>query len=256
MIVVLPAAWEEDKRGDADDQLMAVRRRFSHILFDLDHTLAYYPMPTAAVVASTLGRVGLQAERFGSVDDLASRYDRLWVELERGTRSTDELRLAVWQRIFVEHGLPGDGLASRVASEYGDVRRVNGVCLFDGVRELLADLRGAGYGLGLLTNGLSDGQWEKIRSLVLGTAFDAILVAGDVGIYKPDPRAFADLARRLDARPSDALFVGDSYETDIVGACAAGMATAWVRPDGAAPPGNVAPSFTFARAADVREVLL
>jgi HAD superfamily hydrolase (TIGR01549 family) len=235
---------------------MPGQRRFSHILFDLDHTISYYPMPTAGVVSATLERLGLSVDRLGSVDELASRYDTLWVALERGARSADELRLAVWQKVLAERGFAANGLAGRIALEYGALRRANGVRLFDGVRELLNDLHNAGHGLGLLTNGLSESQWEKIRSLLIGSTFDAILVAGDVGVYKPDPRAFAALLDRLGARASGALFVGDSYETDILGAHATGMATAWVRPEGAEPSGNIKPWFAFPRATDLREVLL
>ena len=235
---------------------MTGQRTFSHILFDLDHTLSYYPLSTADVVAATFDRLRLSLEPFGPAHDLASRYDALWVALERDAESTDELRLAVWRRLLMKRGLSPDGLAVRIAAEHGAVRRANGVCLFDGARELLSDLRAAGYGLGLLTNGLSDGQWEKIRSLHIERDFDAVVVAGDVDVYKPDPRAFAVLLDRLGAHAPKALFVGDSYEMDVLGAHAAGLATAWVRPEGTPLPGDVVPRFAFPRAVDVREVVL
>jgi HAD superfamily hydrolase (TIGR01549 family) len=238
------------------DQLMTGQRTFSHILFDLDHTLSYYPLSTGGVVTATFDRLRLSLESFGPAYALASRYDALWVALERDAASTDELRLTVWRRLLMERGLSADGLAERIAAEYGAVRRANGVCLFDGTRDLLFDLRAAGYGLGLLTNGLSDGQWEKIRSLRIEPHFDAVVVAGDVDVYKPDPRAFAVLLDRLGARAPRALFVGDSYEMDILGAHAAGLATAWVRPEGTPLPGDVVPQFAFPRAVDVREVIL
>jgi HAD superfamily hydrolase (TIGR01549 family) len=235
---------------------MTGQRTFSHILFDLDHTLSYYPLSTAGVVEATFDRLRLSLKPFGPVHDLASRYDALWVALERDAESTDELRLAVWRRLLTERGLSADGLAVRIAAEYGAVRRANGVCLFDGARELLYDLRAAGYGLGLLTNGLSDGQWEKIRSLHIEHHFDAVVVAGDVDVYKPDPCAFAVLLDRLGAHAPKALFVGDSYEMDVLGAHAAGLAAAWVRPEGTPLPGDVVPLFAFPRAVDVREVIL
>jgi HAD superfamily hydrolase (TIGR01549 family) len=235
---------------------MTGRQAFSHILFDLDHTLSYYPLSTVGVLVATFERLRLSLEPFGPAHDLASRYDALWVALERGAESTDELRLAVWRRLLMERGLSTDGLAERIAAEYGAVRRANGVRLFDGARELLSDLRAAGYGLGLLTNGLSDGQWEKIRSLRIEPHFDAVVVAGDVNVYKPDPRAFAVLLDRLGARAPTALFVGDSYEMDVLGAHAAGLAAAWVRPEGTPLPGDVVPRFAFSRAVDVREVVL
>ena len=243
-------------RGGGVDQLMPDPRPFSHILFDLDRTLTFYPVPTAGVVTSTFARLGISISSLGSAEDIASRYDALWVALERDADSADELRLAAWRRLIAERGLPADGLAERISAEYGVVRRANGVRLFDGVRELLRDLRAAGYRLALLTNGLSDAQWDKIRSLEIEPCFDAIAVAGDTGLYKPDRRAFAALLDRLHAKPHRSLFVGDSYETDIVGAHAAGLATAWVRPEGTPVPGNLMPQYAVPGVLDVRAVVL
>ncbi len=235
---------------------MPDRRPFSHILFDLDHTLAYYPLPTAGVIAETFLRLDIPLTSLGAPDEVATLYDNLWVELERGIRTADELRLAVWRRLLASRGLLANGVAERIAAEYGATRRAHDVRLFDGVRELLAELRRAGYGLGLLTNGLSDAQWDKIHSTRIEPFFDAILVAGDAGLYKPDPLAFAALLERLGASRDRALFVGDSYEMDILGAEAAGIACAWIRPAGTPIPGPVVPDYQFANVLDVREVAL
>jgi HAD superfamily hydrolase (TIGR01549 family) len=164
--------------------------------------------------------------------------------------------LLVWKRLLAARGLAGDGLAERVAAEYGRLRRVHGVRPYDGVPALLEDLRAAGYGLGLLTNGLSDAQWDKIRSTGLAPRFAAVLVAGDVGLYKPDPQAFEALLGRLGAPRERALFVGDSYEMDVVGAAAAGIACAWVRADGAPLPGPIVPQIQLSSVLGVREVAL
>ncbi len=231
-------------------------RAFTHIAFDLDHTLTFYPMSTAGVVAATFDHLGLSLNSTGTAEDLASRYDALWVALERGAQSADGLRHAVWRQLLAERGFAADGLAERVAVEYGVTRRANGVRLFDGVQQLLSDLRAAGYGLGLLTNGLSDAQWEKIHSLHMEPLFDAVVVAGDVGLFKPDPRAFVALLGRLSAAPSRTLFVGDSYEMDVVGAHAAGLAVAWICPEGTPLPGDVVPRFAFPSVLGLREVTL
>ncbi len=235
---------------------MADPRAFSHVVFDLDHTLTYYPVPTAGIVAETFDRLSLSLSVLGSPETIALRYDRLWVELEREAASADELRRAVWRRILSESGLLADGLAERIAAQYGELRRAYGVRLFDGVRDLLADLRAAGYRLGLLTNGLSDTQWEKIRALELGPCFEAVGVAGDLGLYKPDPRAFAALLTQLRAEARRSLFVGDSYDSDIVGAHDAGMATAWIRPAGTPRPGPVVPHYSLVSVLDLRQVIL
>jgi len=234
---------------------MPDRSPFSHILFDLDRTLAYYPLPTAEIVAQTFARLELPLDPWGSAAELGGRYDDLWVELEREAASVSALRRAVWDRVLAERGQPAPGLAERVADAYGLLRAASGIRLFDGADALLRDLRAAGFGLGLLTNGCV-GQWEKIHALGVEPLFDAVAVAGDLRLYKPDARAFSSLLDRLGARPAATLFVGDSYELDIVGAHGAGMSTAWIRPAATCPPGDVVPDFGWESVLELREVVL
>jgi putative hydrolase of the HAD superfamily len=44
-----------------------------------------------------------------------------------------------------------------------------------------------------------------------------------VGVEKPDPRIFRMALERMGIEPEDAVYVGDVYEIDVVGARAAGM---------------------------------
>jgi len=55
-----------------------------------------------------------------------------------------------------------------------------------------------------------------------------IVDSGAVGVRKPDPAIFALAVRRLGCEPAEVLYVGDSFEKDIVGAHAAGLRTGWL----------------------------
>jgi putative hydrolase of the HAD superfamily len=50
-----------------------------------------------------------------------------------------------------------------------------------------------------------------------------IVDSGAVGIEKPDPRIFALALERAGVPPADALYVGDLYPVDVVGARRAGI---------------------------------
>jgi len=122
------------------------------------------------------------------------------------------------------------------------------------VKELLLDLKGA-YRLGLLTNGQPDMQWPKIKTLGIEGLFDAIVISGEVGIYKPDRRIFEVLLARLGMEAHRTLYVGDSQEMDVAGAKSAGMRSAWVRRNGEGDPAT-APDVSIGRVDELREVLL
>ena len=225
------------------------------VVFDLDGTLCRYTISVEEVFRAALPHAGIEPDLLGDLGVAAERYAQLWGEVQATLESTDRIRLHIIERLLDERGVGDATRAARLSDAYGAVRDETGIRAFDGVRELLEDLRGR-YALGLLTNGPSDMQWEKIRSLGFGRSFDAIVVAGDAGIYKPDRRAFEALLDRLDVRPSAALFVGDNHELDIVGAHRAGMRTAWVRRDGATPCEDVAPDIEITDVTALREVLL
>ena len=225
------------------------------VVFDLDGTLCYYPLSVEEVFLEAFRRAGITPETLGDLAELAARYAELWSEVRATVQSTAQIRLKIIERLCHERGAEGLEYAARLSDAYGAVRDESGVRPFDDVGALLSDLRER-YKLGLLTNGPSDIQWEKIRSLGFGDVFDAIVVAGDVGIYKPDVRVFEALLHRLQVRAATALFVGDAYEMDIIGAHRAGMRTAWIRNGEAASGGNAVPNLEVNNATALRGLLL
>jgi len=225
------------------------------VCFDLDWTLSYYPLSTRQVLREALQRTSFPPDLLGDLAAAAERYNELWLTLERSADSTDALRVQIMTTLFRERGI-GDATAIREVSEaYGDVRRESGVLPYPGIDALLADLE-VNYKLGLLTNGPSDIQWEKIESLGFDQQFDAVIVAGDVGIYKPDARVFEMLLERLGMAAEQSLFVGDSYDTDILGAHQAGMYSAWIKRREDAVTDSVQPTLVKSDTALLREVLL
>ncbi len=244
----------KDRRGGIAIQTKSLDG-LDAVAFDLDGTLCRYAISVEEVFRAALPRAGIEPDVLGDLDVAAERYAQFWGEVQTTLESTDRIRLHIIARLLDERGVDDASRAARLSDAYGAIRDETGIIAFDGARELLKDLKER-YALGLLTNGPSDMQWEKIRSLGFGRAFDAIVVAGDVGIYKPDRQAFEALLDRLDVRPSSALFVGDNHELDIVGARRIGMRTAWIKRGEACPSEDVAPDFEITDVTALREVLL
>ncbi|RMD92281.1 MAG: HAD family hydrolase [Alphaproteobacteria bacterium] len=89
--------------------------------------------------------------------------------------------------------------------------------------EAIAAARRAGVKLGILSNELDLFYGEDFRHrLAVLAEFDAIIDATHTGILKPDPRAYAAIARALDVAPAACVFV-DDQPRNVAGAQAAGM---------------------------------
>lgn len=247
-------AIEHTRGGNAIQP--AIPKSLKAIAFDLDSTLCHYALTVEEVIDQALKRAGIPDERLGSSSALADDYNRAWWTAEEQLRvPTEELRRRAWIQVLKDRGFDDDELATRISDVYSEIRCETGLRLYSGVSSLLADLRER-YRLGILTNGPSDMQWEKLRSLSLPSAVDAIVVAGDLGILKPDPRPFRQLLEDLDAAPADSLFVGDSFEHDIVGAHGVGMQTAWVHSNGTAERADLTPDLVIEHVGCLRELLL
>jgi len=99
----------------------------------------------------------------------------------------------------------------------------------DDMMESLVAVKNKGYKLGLVTNGPIGMQNAKID--VLGeefrNIFDVIVITGEVGVHKPDPRPFIRALELLDLKAEDCVYVGDHPRNDIDGARKVGMRTIW-----------------------------
>jgi putative hydrolase of the HAD superfamily len=76
---------------------------------------------------------------------------------------------------------------------------------------------------------------DSLERAGLAEPFETVVVSGSLGWVKPDVRPFRRALRDLRVSATSALFVGDTLATDVLGARAAGMRTAWFRRDGVWP---------------------
>lgn len=101
----------------------------------------------------------------------------------------------------------------------------------DGLREAVVALRGRGVPVVVVSN--SEGQLQALfDKLGLADTFDHVIDSHHVGVEKPDPRIFELALQRFGVAAGEALHLGDTYATDVVGARAAGLQLALIDPFG------------------------
>jgi AHBA synthesis associated protein len=96
------------------------------------------------------------------------------------------------------------------------------VTVFDGVRELLATLRGQGIGLAVATGKSGPRARSLLDTLDLLTDFDHVIGSDEVTRPKPAPDIVLRSLRLLGRAPTDAVMIGDAV-TDLASAKAAGV---------------------------------
>lgn len=109
---------------------------------------------------------------------------------------------------------------------------LNHMTLSEGALALIKRLKKDGIRIGICTDLTSHIQHRKLRKLGIAPFIDAFVSSEEADAEKPDRRIFDLLLKKLDAAPDEALYVGDSYKKDIVGAAASGMFPIWYNPRG------------------------
>ncbi len=153
-------------------------------------------------------------------------FDRLWREERRS------ITIERWLREmmdFLEADLPGDVLADlRQPIEEVHLQKAlhgDGPRPVPGVAEVLPRLSWR-YHLGVISDvGLTPGRVlrEILRRDGLLSHFRALTFSDETGATKPLPQQFLRTLAILEARPEEAVHVGDLPETDLAGARAVGM---------------------------------
>ena len=94
--------------------------------------------------------------------------------------------------------------------------------LLPGVREALARLSEAGLAQGIVSSGDGGRVRRELETHGLSALFSAVVCSGDTARRKPDPEPLLLALSRLQVRPEEAAYVGDSPE-DVLMARAAGV---------------------------------
>ncbi|MFQ5887334.1 MAG: TIGR02253 family HAD-type hydrolase [Candidatus Hydrothermarchaeales archaeon] len=189
------------------------------IFFDIDNTL--YDSTTLTSMArrnSVLAMIdaGLDIPEEQVLKDLSAVIKRHGANYPR---HYDEL-LRMYDRVN-----PKIIAAGVVAYEHTKIAYLKP---FPGVVPVLMKLE-KDFKLGIISNGLTIKQWEKLVGLRLHHFFDVVVTSQECGFEKPAVEIFNVALKAFNVHPTEAIMVGDTYESDIVGARNAGMHTLWIK---------------------------
>ena len=199
------------------------------VLFDAGNTLLFLDYDRmAAAVGAALGLPLDPGRLAGAAGDAARAAERV------PGKDRDRARVHL-EALFTTAGVP----AARMDEVRGCLERLHREnhlwCrLAAGTREALDRLRAGGLRLGVVSN--ADGRVEEaLVAAGLRDCFDVVLDSALVGVEKPDPAIFRAALDALGVAPAEALYVGDLYDVDVVGARAVGMEAVLLVPDAAVP---------------------
>ena len=205
------------------------------VCLDIDDTLVDFTRTARSALFALIGR-----------DDMWPAWQRVTDEFVTrcvaGDFDPKTMREQRTRTFFAEQlGIQLDEHTAAVLEDRRMTRMCAGWRLFPDALPCLNRLRAAGLKLAAVTNASGPQQHAKLAEAGITHYFDEVVIAGELGIAKPDPRIFHVTCDRLDVTPTQALHVGDRLDLDAHGAHNAGLHAVWLNRDATVsetpPPG-------------------
>jgi putative hydrolase of the HAD superfamily len=197
------------------------------VFFDLYHTLVTYRPSQAELEAAALKELGVTASSDALRRPIIAADEFIYEEIARRPLSlhSREEKGALYARyqetVLREAKIPHDN--KLVYALLGKMQQIRmNLALFDDVIPTLTVLKEKGLTLGLISN-IEEGAAEMLERLGLTSRLDVVMTSRDAGVNKPDPGIFRAALQKAGVKPEEAIYTGDQYRVDVLGARGAGL---------------------------------
>ena len=199
-------------------------RTYDHLFFDLDNTLWDFTINSRLAMEQTLMQNEL-LPRISSFVDFFEAYEQvnhsLWNDYHSKKITKQKLiveRFSRSMQAFGIHNYDWNELNSRYLKNMSLQTK-----LFPGTIETLSTLKSKGYQMHIITNGFREVQYSKLTNCGLAVFFTKVFISEEIQTTKPHRQIFEHALKSTNAPKKRSIMIGDSWETDIIGALEFGM---------------------------------
>jgi len=207
--------------------------KYTHIFFDLDHTLWDYDFNARKVLLEMFEQFNLSNHSNTSPEEFLGLFFKanatLWHHYNMGVISRDEIRNDRFRMIMKQ--CQGNVELADDLSNYFLHHCPRQTKIIDGADHILAYLSEK-YKIYIITNGFDDVQWIKLKASGLGKYVHDMYTSETIGFRKPAPEIFEYALSETKGVPELSIMVGDNPTTDIDGANKAGLFSVLFDPSG------------------------
>ena len=205
-------------------------KKYDQLFFDLDNTLWDFESNSRLAMEATVSEMKLM-DQIHNFDTFFEYYEavntKLWEDYRKKIIRKADLIERRFDETLKHFNLSGiDPLEmNTIYLQLMPLQKK----LFPDVIETLEYLKSKRYPMHIITNGFSEVQHRKIESSGLGKYFDRIFISEEIQAPKPDKRIFQHALKCCNSKKSRSIMIGDSWESDILGARAMGISQVLVR---------------------------
>ncbi|MBE8989479.1 HAD family hydrolase [Nostoc sp. LEGE 12450] len=196
---------------------------YEAIIFDLDNTLLNFELCERQAILGALEDCAVSLDLNGAsktiflqvFETYNSKYWR-----QRETFSPNELIEMSYRSTLAHLDIQTDQI-SNLSQSFWHIFNHSAVMEPD-VNEVLTVLV-RNYRLAVITNGFVSAQLPRMQAAGIEHFFEEVVVSEAIGFAKPSAEIFNHALSRLDLRPGEVLYVGDSLTHDYAGAMQANI---------------------------------
>jgi putative hydrolase of the HAD superfamily len=203
------------------------------VCLDIDDTLVDFTTAARSALFTLIGRDDMWPAWQQATDEYVARA-------VAGQLDPRTMRMQRTKAFFTDLGVLLDDATVTVLEDRRQAQMCSGWRLFPDALPCLDWLRAAGLKLAAVTNASGAHQHKKLKDMGLARFFDTVVIAGEVGVAKPDPMIFHAACQELRVPPEEAVHIGDRLDLDAIGARDAGLHGIWLNRD--AEPHDRAPA--------------
>lgn len=231
-------------------------KKYTHIFFDLDHTLWDYNANAKETLHELLDRYGLVnnhgADKATFLEEFFVVNDELWSMFNQGNVDKEFIRTKrfriVLDNLDINDFDDVEGLQEDFIAECPTKGK-----LIPGAGEIIRRLSNT-YTLYIITNGFDGIQHTKVKYCGLEEYFEDIITSERAQVQKPDPTIFHYAMDLAMVDKSCSLMVGDNIGSDIIGAMSAGIDQVYFNPDNSAK--DIKPTYEITHLDQLGDILL
>ncbi len=225
------------------EEIHRKKQRWTWLFLDLDNTLWDFDANAKEALKELYRRHELHLHCDWHVDAFVALYQDVnaayWKKYERGEVDKETLRTARFTDTFNQMGIPAALQPANVWQEYLEICPIMTITM-PGANAALQRLSER-YKIGILTNGFEATQRIKIQSNGFDPYISFMQTSEQLGVAKPSALFFNEALKKARVSAEEVMYLGDTWDTDVLGGCQAGLATFWyqTRNHRALPTGDI-----------------
>lgn len=220
-----------------------------NVLIDVDNTLLDFDKCAKCAMKSGYADFGLQFEDW-MFDKFRTINLDMWIAMEAGKISKDELIRTRWQNVFDNLGIVANGTDFEE-----NFRAYLNECAIqvDGAMSALKYLSSK-YNVCVASNAPYEQQIQRLENAGMMEYIDDVFVSEKIGFPKPRKEFFDACFEKSHFLPEETVMIGDSLTADINGARNYGIKTCWYNHYGENADG-VACDFIISSLDEIKNIL-